>query len=224
MINSEIEITVPDQNYGAILFNVFKKSAIPVFRVESELLAERMVKDLKRRLRKQLFNFTPLNPKYKDRKIKYGYDPRILFASGQYYRSITVVKTEYGAKIGVKDIDHYPNPMKEDWKRQQTNMRRRNRRSIAKGQGSLPQTIPMVELAKMLEYGTTRAKIGRGGPRMNQPWYMPPRPHWRPVIAKFRREQNIIKKNFTNAMTAAVKNALQTEMLNQRTRQVRLTK
>ena len=201
--------------YDAILMNVFKKSAIPVFRAESEALAEKMVKDIKKRLSKQLFNHAPLSPKYRERKIKFGYDPRILIASKQYYNSITVIKTEYGAKVGVKEIQHYPNLMQHDWQTRTRNAKRRKSRQ--------PSTIPMLELAKYLEFGTTRPSVGRGGPKNGEPWYMPPRPHWRPVMSRFVREHKIIKANFTKAMVNAIQKAIATELANATTREERIS-
>ena len=224
MIKSNISLMTTEQNFSALFMNVIKKSAIPVFKQESEMLANKMVKDIKFRLRKQLFRHTPLNVKYKMKKQKFGYDTRILFASGQYYRSICVIPTEYGARIGLKDIEHYPNPMRADWKRQQDNFRRRRKyipRPGSKVKRNLSaRQINMIALAKILEYGGTRPKIGEGGPGHGA-WHMPPRPHWRPVIAKFKREQNIIKKNFTDKMKAAIKVALANELRQARIRKTR---
>ena len=214
MIKTKVTVKTPEQGYGAILFNVFKKSAIPAFKAESEAMAADMVKDIKRRLRRQLFNHQELSPKYHKRKIRFGYDPRILIASRQYYNAITVIKTEYGAKVGVKEINHYPNMMADNWESQQKKARKRK--------GGSPGTVPMLLLAKWLEFGTTRAKMGRGGPSAGQPWYMPPRPHWRPVMSKFAREHDIIKRKFTKRMQEAMAGALETELANARMRETKL--
>lgn len=217
-----MKVHVPSQGYGAILFNVFKHAALPAFKKESEDLAAKIVADLKLRLRKQLFNHVPLSAKYKKRKIKFGYDARILIASEQYYNSICVIKTEYGAKVGVKDVLHYRNPMKKGWKPRLAKLQKREKEG--KNTGSTPGTIPMVELARMLEFGTTRSKVGKGGPRAGQAWYMPPRPHWRPVMSKFAREHNLIKRKFTEKMVEATEKALETELQRTNTTEVVLKK
>ena len=151
-------------------------------------IAENIRKDVIRRIRRQVgFQNTPLTVKYLRRKISYGLDYRTLIATEQYIRSIIVEETEYGARVGVLNIDHEGEPLSRT-------------------------RVPMHKLAEWLEYGTTRPKIGRGGPAAGQPWYMPPRPHWRPAQAKFARELGQIRKKLTESMERALVGALLEEL------------
>lgn len=178
----------PSSKYGALFFNAIHTSVLPVLKQQTMEIAEKIRKDVKRRIRRQIgLQGAPLSVKYLRRKIAFGLDFRTLIATEQYIDSIIVEETEYGARVGVRNIDHYGAPLS---------------RSV----------VPMHQLAEWLEYGTTRPKIGRGGPAAGQPWYMPPRPHWRPAQAKYARELGQTRKKLTAAMENALMGALLGEL------------
>lgn len=179
----------PSSKYGALFFNAVHTSVLPVLKQETLVIANDIKKDVVRRIRRQVgVKDPPLSLKYAKRKIRYGLDFRTLIATEQYVRSIIVEETEYGARVGVKNIDHYGEPLS----------------------GRSP--VPMHKLAEWLEYGTTRPKVGRGGPASGQQWYMPPRPHWRPAQAKFARELSLTRKKLTESMHNALMGALMGEV------------
>lgn len=178
----------PSSKYGSLFFNAIHTSVLPVLKQETMEIAEKIRKDVKRRIRRQVgLQGAPLTVKYLRRKIAYGLDFRTLIATERYIDSIIVEETEYGARVGVKNIDHDGSPLSHS-------------------------VVPMHKLAEWLEYGTTRPKIGRGGPAVGQPWYMPPRPHWRPAQAKFARELGQTRKKLTAAMENALMGALLGEL------------
>lgn len=178
----------PSSKYGSLFFNAIHTSVLPVLKQETMAIAEKIRKDVIRRIRRQIgLQGAPLSKKYIRRKIAYGLDFRTLIATEQYIRSIIVEETEYGARVGVKNIDHEGEPLSKS-------------------------RVPMHQLAEWLEYGTTRPKIGRGGPAVGERWYMPPRPHWRPAQAKFARELGQTRKKLTSAMENALMGALLGEL------------
>lgn len=178
----------PSSKYGALFFNAVHTSVLPALRQETMEIAEKIRKDVIRRIRRQVgLQGAPLSVKYLRRKISYGLDFRTLIATEQYVRSIIVEETEYGARVGVQNIDHEGEPLSKT-------------------------RVPMYKLAEWLEYGTTRPKIGRGGPAAGEPWYMPPRPHWRPAQAKFARELGQTRKKLTESMERALVGALLGEL------------
>jgi len=178
----------PSSKYGALFFNAVHTSVLPALRQETLEIAENIRKDVIRRIRRQVgFQNVPLTVKYLRRKISYGLDYRTLIATEQYIRSIIVEETEYGARVGVQNIDHEGEPLSKS-------------------------RVPMHKLAEFLEYGTTRPKIGRGGPAAGEQWYMPPRPHWRPAQAKFARELGQTRKKLTESMERALVGALLGEL------------
>ncbi|MDX9913237.1 MAG: hypothetical protein RBS77_01505 [Candidatus Moranbacteria bacterium] len=175
----------PSSKYGALFFNAVHNSVLPTLKRETAEIAHNIRKDVIRRIRRQVgLQGAPLSVNYLRRKIRFGLDWRTLIATEQYVRSIIVEQTEYGARIGVKSIDHVVGPF------------------------SKRVPVPMHKIAEWLEYGTVRPKIGRGGPASGQPWYMPPRPHWRPAQARFARELSLTKKKLTRSMEAALLGAL----------------
>lgn len=179
----------PSSKYGALFFNAVHNSVLPTLKQETMSIANDIRKDVIRRIRRQVgFQGAPLSVKYLRRKIRYGLDFRTLISTEQYVNSIIVEETEYGARVGVKNIDHFGGPL------------------------SKRAPVPMHKIAEWLEYGTTRPKIGKGGPASGQPWFMPPRPHWRPAQAKFARELSLTRKRLTESMENALMDALVGEL------------
>lgn len=87
----------------------------------------------------QFGEWPPLNPEYLARKKKLGYDERILIATGQYVKALTVIKVMEEPKEGTKGskgIYRVGVGVRE-------NATRRAR-------------VAMGQLMKWLEYGTTR--------------------------------------------------------------------
>lgn len=173
--------------YNALFFNAIHTSVLPVLKRETMEIAYNIRKDVIRRIRRQTSIKPELTTAYIKRKIRYGLDWRKLIATEQYIKSIIVEETEYGARVGVKNIDHEGGPL------------------------SNRPNVPMHKIAEWLEYGTVRRKIGRGGPAEGQPWFMPPRPHWRPAQAKFERELSLTRKRLTQSMENALLEALLNE-------------
>jgi hypothetical protein len=174
----------PTGKYAALFFNAVHTSVLPVLKRETLAIAQDIRKDVIRRIRRQVGLKDPvLSTQYLKRKIRLGLDWRSLIATSRYIDNIVVEETEYGARVGVRNIMHDGSPL-------------------------TTKQVPMHQLAEWLEYGTTRAKIGRAGPAQGQPWYMPPRPHWRPAQAKFERELSLTRKKLTQAMENALLEAV----------------
>lgn len=197
--------------YGAIFSNVLATSVMPVLRIESIKLAEKMRKEVIRRIRQQVGLQPPLSPRYAKRKWRYGYGADTLIMTEQYVNSIVVIPTEYGATVGVKNITHWTPILNEKGHKQRASRYGKVReRGYASYKGE--KGVPMIKLAEWLEYGTTRAKQGRGGPAAGQPWHIPPRPHWRPAQQKFIRDLTEIRGRLTKAMSDALNRALEAEL------------
>lgn len=198
--------------YEAIFSNVLATSVMPVIKQESVRIAEKIRKEVIRRIEQaaNINQWPELSPRYLKRKIKYGYaskvDPRMLMMTRQYIKSIVVTKTKYGATVGVKDIMHWTPTLTGKVTRPRTNPK-----TIARSGG---KAVPMVLIAEWLEYGTTMSKVGRGGPKAGQPWHIPPRPHWRPAQQKFIRELGQTRERITKAMSEAMQKALERELAN----------
>lgn len=73
-----------------------------------EFLAKRYRLDLRNNIFNQKFKLTPLNPRYKKRKIAQGLDPRILLRTHDYVKNIKAKKiSRWGWEIGVPQKKHY---------------------------------------------------------------------------------------------------------------------
>ena len=69
------------------------KDAKAVLEEEVRDFADEQAEDFKARIEDQnfpAFNATPLSPRYAERKEKLGLDPRIMIATGHYYKAIRV--------------------------------------------------------------------------------------------------------------------------------------
>lgn len=126
-----LKITSPllAQNLSTIIFNTFEREALPVFQNECIDIARQMQTEIKFRIWYQMFDHQQLTLKYRLRKLKHNYDWRILVASRDYYDSIVVIKTKYGAKVGVKNRTHIETKLTK-------------------------AGIPMWQIAEWLEFGT----------------------------------------------------------------------
>ena len=193
--------------YESLFSNVLASSVMPVLKNESLLLAEKMKKEVIRRIRSQVGLRPALNRRYLNRKIRYGYSSDTLIMTEQYVNSITVIPTVYGAMVGVKNINH--------WTPVLTGKARNRRGSpYAKVRERGYRSVPMIKIAEWMEYGTTMTKKGKGGPAAGQPWHIPPRPHWRPAQQKFIRDLAQLKGRLTKAMSDAMNRALEVELAN----------
>jgi len=108
---------------------VFRKSAIRASALRMKSMADKLAKDVRDVLYKQLYNWPPLSPKYLAMKERTGLDTRILIASGKYVRSIKSIRTvdeDKGVMYSVGPV------------------------------GKTANKIPLTLLARWLEYGTTK--------------------------------------------------------------------
>lgn len=90
-----------------LLVNAFGNKARPgslmlEARRELEVIASELAQEARDAVYKQRFKQVPLTPRYLARKIRKGLDPRIWIATKKLVKSIGWVKTEYGARIGVR--------------------------------------------------------------------------------------------------------------------------
>lgn len=113
--------------------NVFSNTVLETTARRMNKLATKFRDKLVSVIENQSFNWKPLSEKYKERKIKEGYDPRIFIRTGDYIDSITVFRDVYRDKgvvysIGVEDREH-------------------------KGEDN---DINLVLLARFLEFGTSK--------------------------------------------------------------------
>ena len=171
-----VKVTSPliKENISTIIFNVFERRALPIFQNECLDIARQMQTEIKFRIWFQTFNHAPLSLKYRLRKAKYKYDWRTLVASRDYYDSIVVIKTKYGAKIGVKNRTH-----------RQTELTKSG--------------IPLWQIAEWLEMGTSKDSKGRGGMAARPHW----RPVIAKYEAQFGTTKGRFKKAVDEAINDA---------------------
>lgn len=193
-------------NYEAIFSNVLATSVMPVIKGESIRIAEKIKKEVIRRIENQIGLGPELSQRYLKRKIKYGYGSETLIMTRQYINSIVITRTEYGATVGVKNTTHWTPTLTGRVTRARTKAK-----TIERSGG---KAVPMIKIAEWMEYGTTMRKRGRGGPAVGQPWHIPPRPHWRPAQQKFIRELGQMRDRITKAMSEALHRALEIELNN----------
>lgn len=98
-----------------------------------KFVAQKMAEEVKSVIKEQKEAWPPLNPYYKKRKVKAGYDPRMLIATGQYLSSITVYRSNNVWVVGTKPFRQHMGS------------------KLNKG-----KMVPMSKLALWLEYGTSK--------------------------------------------------------------------
>lgn len=125
----------PKKTFDVIIFDVFKKSVMPILKQNTETLAEEIRQELIDRLEDQSFHHKALNADYRKYKKKHDIDNGILLATREYIDAIQVEKTPYGFIVGVSDTMHEPLP----------------------GKGT--QQLEMKLLAKILEFGSITQNI-----------------------------------------------------------------
>lgn len=89
----------------------FEESARETAERFLNLKAERLTRQLREAILGQQYNWYPLDPKYLRRKVREGFDPRILVRTKQYVESIQVFgpdEAEHGVlfRVGVPNDDH----------------------------------------------------------------------------------------------------------------------
>jgi len=97
-------------NIKRFMTTVLGDSVIEINRKFVEDLAKETVKDIRTRIRQQMYNHVPLNPIYKREKIKQGYDRRILIRTSFYVKHIQVLRLKFprgiGFRVGVQNLTH----------------------------------------------------------------------------------------------------------------------
>jgi Phage virion morphogenesis family len=138
------------QRFESKLVKMFDQHRVRVRKTLAPTIAKDLVRELRSRIRQQAFvGWAPLNPEYKDRKQKEGFDTRTLIKTGEYVNAIDWHITPAGnVTIGFNKRTHT-------------------------GSG-----LPMLKLAKILEYGSAKQNI-------------PARPHWGPTIEYIRKKYGI---------------------------------
>ena len=171
-VHLKSRVIVPKRRSSYILVNAFGDDKRPgSLMLEARRLcrktAGQMAKEMRDSIYQDRYKKPELSPGYLDWKLRKGLDPRILIATRRYVRSIGVVKTRYGAIIGL------------------------TRKTRIDRKGKKSRRIPYALLQRWLEYGTRKAivlpsgkkKKGKIGSRM------PARPHWRPMMRYWKNSR-----------------------------------
>jgi hypothetical protein len=173
---------------------------VSVFREEVELkafecnkeIAQAYAKEAKQIIEGQLYNWTPLSRRYLEYKISRGYDARIYIRSGEFLSSVSWGVTHGRVWTGIPSRKMYTGR----FERADEPERKR---------------FPMRVLARWLEYGTTHrqeveiqpGKKGRAGKKVYKTVIIPPRPIWRPLLAKFMQQKPKFGKRYRKALAQA---------------------
>jgi len=157
--------------------------------------AKKMAQGLRNDIYSQRLHHMPLSPAYLRWKIRKGLDPRILIATTKYIRAIGVEKTKFGAIIGLTRKTRYD--------------------VIKTKQGFKIRTLSYALLAKWLEYGTRQRKVVIRGPRggkykgtVTLKGGMPPRPHWRPAIKRWKIEMKTLRREIVKDIREDIRKRL----------------
>jgi hypothetical protein len=150
--------------------------------------ALKMAQELRDSIYKQKLRHFPLSPKYLRWKIRKGLDPRILISTKKYIKAIGVQKTKFGALIGLTKTMRYD--------------------TVRTRQGVKIRQLSYALLAKWLEYGTRQRPVTMIGPRggkhrvkVTLKGGMPPRPHWRPSIKKWKEGAKHLRRELRKEMS-----------------------
>jgi hypothetical protein len=156
------KVRIPRKNPYMGFVNLMENEIFVASQRKLVHLARDLASEVRFAVKHQVYEWIPLTEKYKRYKKRNNLDPRILIATGEYIRNISVaIHMDGTVEIGVKDKKH-----------------------TASG-------ISLKLLARILEYGSQKAKI-------------PPRPHWRPTISKFRSRIKQTKKIIAKEMNKKI--------------------
>lgn len=151
--------------------SVFKDEIqLHAFKCNKEI-AKSYANEAKEVIKKQLYRWAPLSPKYLEDKIQKGYDSRIYIRTGEFLASIMWGVTHGKVWTGIP-------------------ARVMHTGKFARADEPDRKPIPMRVLARWLEYGTT---------------LIPPRPVWRPLLAKYVRLRPDFGRRYRKAADAAIK-------------------
>ncbi len=150
------KVTKPSKPLNVIIMDVLDKAVAPRLKQDVKAIADDVRQKLVDKIQDDSFDFPDFSKKYAARKEKEHPGEPPLVATEEYINSIVVEETPYGYTVGVGDAVHM---------------------------GEKGHSIPMKQLANILEYGSPAQNIR-------------PRPHWRPALANLRRR----RRNMTDEM------------------------
>jgi hypothetical protein len=167
---------------------------ISVFREETELkafevnkaIAKAYANEAKDIIKKQSYKWRPLSKKYKEDKIRRGYDSRIYIRTGEFLAAVSWGVTHGRVWTGIPS-------------------RKKHEGKFARSDEPERDPIPLWLLARWLEYGTSYREVMPDGKTVKTVM-IPPRPIWRPLLAKFvKEEKSKFGKRYRKAFNKAVK-------------------
>ena len=157
------------------LISVFENEVtLHAFKCNKEV-AKAYTNEAKQVIESQRYKWTPLSPKYKDWKLKKGYDPRIYIRTGEFLDSIMWGVTHKKVWMGIPS-------------------RKMHTGKLLRADDPDEKPKPMRLLARWLEYGVPKSP----------PKTVPPRPIWRPLLAKYIRLKPDFGKRYRKALLQAV--------------------
>ena len=165
-------VNIPKGKLSVIILDVFERTAAPVLKEEAKALADEFCQELKDRIISKDFKTHKALAvsTVQNKKSKEAITTTPLIDTGAYLQSMQVREINGGYTVGVGDEIH-PD-------------------STAEG----GEPLPMRDLAKMLEYGTSK---------------MPARPHWRPTWNRFKKRNDLtqarLKQRVKDAMNVRIR-------------------
>jgi hypothetical protein len=165
---------------------------LAVFSEELELKAFECNKEIAREYAKeardviegQRYRWHPLSEPYLEAKIIQGYDPRIYVRTSEFLQAISWGVTHGKVWTGI------PSRVMHTGK-------------LERADAPVRKPIPMILLARWLEFGATQTRQTSGGNVYNI--ILPPRPIWRPLLSKYIRLKPKFGKRYRKALDKAVK-------------------
>lgn len=153
-------------------------------------IAKEMSEEAKEVIESQRYKWRPLSPQYLEDKIEGGYDPRIYIRTGEFLQSISWGVTHGKVWTGI------PSRVMHTGK-------------LDRADAPDQRPIPMWLLARWLEFGATQSRVGPSGDLYKI--ILPPRPIWRPLLAKYARLRPKFGKRYRKALDQAVKRRTKTK-------------
>lgn len=150
----------------------------------NKAIAKALAEEAREVIKGQRYNWRPLSERYLQDKLMRGYDPRIYIRSEEFLKSISWGVTHGKVWTGI------PSRIMHTGKFERSDEPDRS-------------PIPMRWLARWLEYGATQRRKSSSGRIFTI--ILPPRPIWRPLMAKFVRFKPDFGKRYRKALDAAVK-------------------
>lgn len=225
---AKITITRPLMDFGSILVEVYNQ-AIPVVQGDLEDYANDIVFELKKAITDKSLRVKANKPGYKKWKLAHstqGSTP--LIDTGQYIDSISVIPVDgetFDGKptayiVGFRDEMHRQKEtapvVRKAYKQYTVSQMKQLQSDVAKATKNKElqkqaiyskQEMPMIELAKILEFGTKDGRIK-------------PRPHWRPVMFRVSKNRAHLKSKWTYKMQKAAKDAAEQFMAQTKTEEI----